>query len=307
MRRRARDARVRTRSLSLAAAIAATGPDAALVMDQAEELFSVCTTSARTSGVRSRHRGARRTPSVVHRASCGPHWRNDRAPASSCTSLRRACQLLGPMNDEELRAAIEQPARLVGVPARTGARRPPGPRRSRSTGRASPPLACPRRDVGATRSERADRCRIPRCGWRPRRGREDSRTAVSGPSGERASARARRAPTTRRDRGHRRCHTSSPADDGVDRGNRDQRTVVDALLEARLVTVGSGRARDLSRGPRAGVAAFATLVGGGSRGSTHSAAPLRCRGWLGTTRSRPIRALSRRSSARRTRMVTSKR
>ena len=223
--------------VSLAAAIAATGPDAALVIDQAEELFSVCTDAAvRAEFCSAIAAHAERRPVVlVLRAD---HLGATTGHPELLHLVETSLQLLGPMNDEELRAAIEQPARLVGLPARTGARRPPGARRSRSTGRA-PLLSHALVETWArTRSERADRCRIPRCGWRPRRRREDRRTAVSGPAGERRPlVRAvllrlvatddtgdvvrHRLPMT--------ALTDAP----------DQRTVVDALLAARLVTVGA--------------------------------------------------------------------
>ena len=99
--------------MSLAAAIAATGPDAALVIDQAEELFSVCTDAAvRAEFCSAIAAHAERRPVVlVLRAD---HLGATTGHPELLHLVETSLQLLGPMNDEELRTAIERPARLSG-------------------------------------------------------------------------------------------------------------------------------------------------------------------------------------------------
>ena len=99
--------------MALAAAIAATGPDAALVIDQAEELFSVCTDAAvRAEFCSAIAAHAERRPVVlVLRAD---HLGATTGHPELLHLVETSLQLLGPMNDEELRTAIEQPARLSG-------------------------------------------------------------------------------------------------------------------------------------------------------------------------------------------------
>ena len=93
---------------------------------------------------------------------CAPTiWPSVTSTPASAGCVERGLHLVGGLDEEGLRTAIETPARQAGLADRAGSGRPPrprGPRRPRCT---APAVARPARDLEATRGQHPDRGRLP--------------------------------------------------------------------------------------------------------------------------------------------------
>ena len=111
--------RARDPPAAIIAALSVTGRDAVLVVDQAEELFTLChDVSKRNAFAATVADHAARQPVVMvlradHIASTAAHRELSRM-------VEAGLFLLGPMNESELRDAIEEPARLAGCRLESG-------------------------------------------------------------------------------------------------------------------------------------------------------------------------------------------
>jgi DNA-binding SARP family transcriptional activator/WD40 repeat protein len=104
---------------AVATALSVTGSDAALVVDQAEEVFTLChdVTKRNAFAATIADHAARRPVVMVLRAD---HIASTAAHRELSRMVEDGLFLLGAMNENELRDAIEEPARLAGCRLESG-------------------------------------------------------------------------------------------------------------------------------------------------------------------------------------------
>ena len=129
-------------------ALPASGPAPVLVVDQCEEVVTLCDDPAERALLR-RPGGARRTRSVGHRAARRPARRAVALTPSFARLVEPGLHLLSAMSDADLRAAIEGPGPPGRPAARTRPGRPAGTRGRGRARRAAAAVARAARDVAA--------------------------------------------------------------------------------------------------------------------------------------------------------------
>ena len=151
-------------------------PDRLVVVDQFEELFTLCDDADRRRAFIDALLRLRCAVAIGVRADI-----YGRLSGHSELALAVADNqvLLGPMGSGELERAITEPARLAGLEARARPRRADPARRRRRAGRAAAALARAARHLGAPRRPHAHRRGLPRdrrcgLGHRPHRRRGSS-------------------------------------------------------------------------------------------------------------------------------------
>ena len=269
-----------------------------LVVDQFEELFTLCDDAgAARAFVDALLRPARR----ASRSACAPTSTGGSARTRALAHAVAANQvLLGAMTRRRARARGRRSRRgSPGLQARARPGRADPARRRRRARRAAAALARAARDLGAPRRA----ARSPSSGYRESGGVASAIARTADARRRRAARRAARARARRvpaHDRA-RRGHRGLPPARGRRRaraGGRDAADAVDALLErlaeARLVTLGDGSAEVAHEALIREWPRLRRLARGGPRGHPRAPAARRRRAAVGRRRPRAVRPLPRR-------------
>ena len=211
-------------------------PGTVLAVDQAEEVFALCDDlEERRTFLERLAEEARRRPVLV--TVRGDRLAQVTEHAGFSRLVESGLHLVGALDEDGLRQAIERPAEQAGPGHRAGPGRPPRPRGARRPRRPAPALPRPARDLAATRGQHPDRRRLPRLRRHPWRRRPVRRAALR-------TDRARAAPSAARPDAAaglpRRRGRSSPDPGPATPHRRLPTTQLSRLVAARLVTSDDG-------------------------------------------------------------------